>query len=350
MSGSPYRSKEENPLNQVRDRLFLGDAERNSQADVADQFLVDLTDRRRRQDKHVRYGVLLALSTVIATGGVITDSTATVIGAMIVAPLATPIMAMGLAIVMAAPAQLRHATQMVLLSIVVVVGLAFVIVWLMPDMVDFDDNSQVLGRTSPRVTDLMVAVATGFVGAYAACRRDVSSVLPGVAISISLVPPLAVVGVSVESARWADTWGAFVLFSANAVAMVLAAISVFLIAGYRPKHTGVRATSLKQAYLIVSMFIAVLLIPLGISTWNSVVTMNTTRAVNAEVPKWLEGTGFDYVRTDRYGKSMTIVVTGSGELPPTEPLVEGLTNELPSGTNLLLQQLNGETTDLGSIR
>ncbi|HUW17481.1 MAG TPA: TIGR00341 family protein, partial [Actinomycetes bacterium] len=251
-------------MNKLSDVLFRGTDERNSLRDVSESLLLDL-DTSTRRDRYTRYAVLLALSTVIATGGVVTDSTATVIGAMIVAPLATPIMGLAFALVVASPARLSQSVMLLAVSVVGVVGLAVALAWVMPDVVDFAHNSQVLGRTSPRVTDLMVAIATGFVGAFAAIRKDLSSVLPGVAIAISLVPPLAVVGLAVHYRQWDDALGAFILFSSNVVAMVLAGISMFWVAGFRPSVLPSRATSMRRAYGTVALMMAVLLVPLGIS-------------------------------------------------------------------------------------
>ncbi|MEU3092304.1 DUF389 domain-containing protein, partial [Streptomyces massasporeus] len=135
---------------------------------------------------------MLTLSSVIAAGGVLTDSTATVIGAMIIAPLATPIMGIALGSV-----QRRRTgaawTVLFACSLVIVMGMLFSTV--LPGDYDLLSNSQIASRTSPGLMDLVAALATGLAGAVALARRDVAAVLPGVAIAISLVPPLVVAGV-----------------------------------------------------------------------------------------------------------------------------------------------------------
>lgn len=77
--------------------------------------------------------------------------------------------------------------------LVIAIGVVFALA--LPGTFDLVGNSQISGRTTPGVLDLVAAVATGLAGAVALSRRDVAAVLPGVAISISLVPPLAVVGI-----------------------------------------------------------------------------------------------------------------------------------------------------------
>ena len=96
-----------------------------------------------------------------------------------------------------------------------------------------DLNPQVVGRTSPTLLDLGVAVATGIAGSFALSRKDVSDILAGVAIAISLVPVLAVVGITLGSGRTDLALGAFVLFLTNAAAILVAGAIVFTAAGYR---------------------------------------------------------------------------------------------------------------------
>jgi uncharacterized hydrophobic protein (TIGR00271 family) len=138
--------------------------------------------------------VLLFLSTIIATYGVIGDSVATVIGAMIIAPLMRPIMATAAGLVMGEVRRAGNSFLVVLASVFGVVALA----WLLTEInfatvISFDTNSQISGRISPRLIDLFTALAAGTAGAFAMSRDDVADSLPGVAIAVSLVPPLCVV-------------------------------------------------------------------------------------------------------------------------------------------------------------
>jgi uncharacterized hydrophobic protein (TIGR00271 family) len=132
-----------------------------------------------------RFTVLLFLATVIATVGVLADSTATVIGAMIVAPLMTPIMATAAALIMG---NMHRAINSLLLVAAGVTG-----------VISFTQNTQILGRISPRLIDLIAALASGAAGAFCLSRDDIADSLPGVAISISLVPPLCVVGIALSA-------------------------------------------------------------------------------------------------------------------------------------------------------
>lgn len=186
-----------------------------------------------RPAKWSAFWVLLVLSAVIATAGVISDSTATVIGAMIVAPLMTPILGTALALVLAERRPLVGSIGLVLAGAVLVVTVGFLIGLTHVGDVTAATNSQVAGRVSPRLIDLVAALATGAVGAFALVRSDISDTIPGVAIAISLVPPLAVVGLTLESGAPDEAMGALLLFATNVAAIVATGTLVLLLFGVR---------------------------------------------------------------------------------------------------------------------
>lgn len=163
---------------------------------MRDGLLFDGPDVRKKLS---RFWVLLVLAGIIATAGVISDSTATVIGAMIVAPLMTPILGIVVSVATGDAKNLARCIVLVVTGAIAVV----VIGWLFGQVASVDviaaNNSQVAGRVHPRIIDLIAALATGCVGAFALARSDISDTLPGVTIAISLVPPLAVVGLTLEA-------------------------------------------------------------------------------------------------------------------------------------------------------
>lgn len=171
---------------------------------MRDQLFFEGPEEGRRLS---RFWVLLILAAVIASAGVVADSTATVIGAMIVAPLMTPILGMMLAIVLADRLNLLRSITYVVAGALVVIAIGFLVGLPIPVPVVAETDAQVAARVAPRLIDLVAALATGAVGAFALTRSDVSDTLPGVAIAISLVPPLAVVGLTLElgstgTGRW----------------------------------------------------------------------------------------------------------------------------------------------------
>jgi uncharacterized hydrophobic protein (TIGR00271 family) len=154
---------------------------------------------------------LLSLAGVIAAAGVAADSTATVIGAMIVAPLMTLILGAMLAVVLGDRGNLARSLRLVFAGAAAVVAIGVVSGLVIPQDVVAQTNSQVAGRIHPRIVDLVAAIATGAVGSVALARRDIADTLPGVAIAISLVPPLSVVGLTLSSGAPDQALGALLL-------------------------------------------------------------------------------------------------------------------------------------------
>lgn len=275
--------------------------------------------------KRSAFWLMLVLSSVIAAAGVCSDSTATVIGAMIVAPLSTPILAVGLATVTGRGHLLRSSVFHLVLGIVVVIAVGFLFAQVLPNPTSVLDNSQVRGRTSPTLMDLLAALATGLVGAIAITRRDVGDVLPGVAIAISLVPPLAVTGVCLGSGEPALGLGALVLFASNVVAMIITATVVLVVAGYRPS-TAHRDRRHRGAYVLLGVTLCVVAVPMVV---NSLTTLWAAQITTA-TENWLrESPRNDVTSVTWQGHVATIAVFGPEVLPPLEDLRKSVADLLP---------------------
>lgn len=221
----------------------------------------------RLQRYLVRFTVLLFLSTVIAAQGVISDSTATVIGAMIIAPLMTPIVAATAALMMGNGPRAWRSLLLVAAGVLGVIIVAALLGILGIHVVDFNTNSQITARVSPRLLDLIIALAAGSAGAFAMSRDDVADSLPGVAISIALVPPLCVVGISLSGGQWADAWGALLLFLTNFLSILLAGGAVFALLGLGTAATEDMSHLNKgRAYRIITIGVLLVAIPLTATT------------------------------------------------------------------------------------
>ncbi len=135
-------------------------------------------DHGDRGAKLSGFWTMLVLSAVIALAGVLADSTATVIGAMIIAPLSVPIMGVALGIVRADGGMVLRSLGWVAAGVTAVVGLGVLAAIPLPDTVGTVANPQIAARTSPGILDMVAAVATGLAGAVGLSRKDVSDVLP----------------------------------------------------------------------------------------------------------------------------------------------------------------------------
>jgi uncharacterized hydrophobic protein (TIGR00271 family) len=180
-----------------------------------------------------RFVSLMLLSVAIATLGILADSTAVVIGAMLVAPLMGPVLGVAAALVMGWPRRVIRQSALIVIGSVLAVMLAVIIALSMPGAAR-PFPGELIARTSPNLLDLGIALAAGAVGAYGQVRYQASDALPGVAVAVALVPPLAVVGVSVQLTEWQMAFGALLLFSANVTGIVASATLTFIAAGFVP--------------------------------------------------------------------------------------------------------------------
>ncbi|GAA1465570.1 TIGR00341 family protein [Microbacterium thalassium] len=258
--------------------------------------LLDLLDLSHGDALSKRTGflIMLVLSGVIAVAGVLADSTATVIGAMIIAPLGTPILGIAAGIVTGHPGLVARSVMWVLsgLGIVVVIGVLLSVFIADPDVLT--TNGQITGRTSPRMVDLAAALATGTAGAFAMSRKDLSAVLPGVAIAISLVPPLGVVGVCAGQGAWNEALGALILFLCNVFALVIAGSIVFTMAGYARNPHASPTTNRKRAYSIVGVLAILIAVPLAVNSVITIYYARMTYAIHEATGAWLDDADIDY--------------------------------------------------------
>lgn len=293
-----------------------------------------------RGAKRSAFWTMLVLSGVIATAGVVGDSTATVIGAMIVAPLSTPILAVGLGIVTGRLSLVGRSLLYVIASVAVVVAIGFLFALILPNPTNVLTNSQVVGRVSPKLTDLAAAVATGFAGAIAITRRDVGDVLPGVAIAISLVPPLGVVGVCLGSGEPDLALGALVLFGSNMVVLIIAAVVVLMVAGYaRESADSPTAKWRGRAYAAL----AVVLIAVGIPiTLNSITTI-WARQVEVLAETWLGDTPDAEVSSvSWHAHGLVVEVRSPESLPDIADLQHAVNAALPTDPPVTVIHTVGE--------
>ncbi|MEM9133477.1 MAG: DUF389 domain-containing protein [Actinomycetota bacterium] len=199
--------------------------------ELYDKILYEGPDARRRLS---RFFTLMTFAAVIASVGVVAESTAVVIGAMLIAPLMRPLMGVSISLVMGWPVRLAHSAVVAVSGILLAVAIGVTVGLLLPAVLDTTTNAEILARVSPTTLDLVIAVAAGGAGAYGLSRPDVSDALPGVAIAISLVPPLTVVGITLSQAAWGQAAGASLLFAVNAVAIIIMGGLVFVITGVTP--------------------------------------------------------------------------------------------------------------------
>lgn len=226
--------------------------------------------------------LLVVLSCSIATMGLITDSPAVIIGAMLVAPLMSPIIGLGLASITGN----GHLVETALSELLKGAGLAIFLAMIMtiinrhlPFVVLQELPAEVLARTHPSPIDLVIAMAGGLAAAYAMTRPNISAALPGVAIATALMPPLCTIGIGLAFERWDVAGGAALLFITNAITIAFAAALVFSLRGFTPKALITRK-HISRTLLSSTMLVLVLLVPLSIYSYRFVNEANENRTIN----------------------------------------------------------------------
>ena len=180
----------------------------------------------------LNYWLEIIFSAGIATFGLVLNSPAVIIGAMLISPLMGPIMATGLSLAVGDLYLAIKAVGNLVASISLAIALSAFFVWLLPF---HSATNEILARTSPNLLDLGIALFSGLAGSVAVSRAGGTggvTTLPGVAIAVALMPPLCTMGFGLGSgANLRIMGGAGLLFLTNLVAIVASAFAVFLLIG-----------------------------------------------------------------------------------------------------------------------
>lgn len=223
---------------------------------------------RRSARPTVDFFVTLTLAAALASLGLLLDSPAVIIGAMMVAPMMTAILGMGFSIALGDLPFFWRAFSTTIRGSLLAVVMGFVVGLIVPGA---DITHEVLAFSQPTLLDLAVALASGAAAAYAISRKEVSAAFAGVAVAAALTPPLANIGLGLASQEWPIAWGAGLLFLANFVAIIAAGGLVFLWLGFRPKPGNLSSAAIRRRGLTsVGLLLLLVTIPLAILTSTSI--------------------------------------------------------------------------------
>jgi uncharacterized hydrophobic protein (TIGR00271 family) len=303
-----------------------------------------------------RFGTLMGLSVCLAALGLIADSPAVIIGAMVVAPLMGPVLGVAASLVMGWPKRGTRQAVIVVIGAVGAVALAAVISALLPGDLDGPPR-ELLARTEPNVLDLGVAMAAGAVGAYTLVRREAAEAMAGAAIAVALVPPLATIGIALESGRFDMAFGATLLVMANVVGVIFSGALTFLFGGFVPGVTlklGVGHVLRGLRWVVVAVLLMVF--PLQ---WDGPGILSPPPEgsdVDAVVEEWAAEAPTPVevinvvVEVADGAANVGVVVASSSELPSLDMLADQLSLELDRDVYVELQRVlsaTSEATGLG---
>ncbi len=209
---------------------------------------------------NVDFMALIGLSATIAALGLLQNSTAVVIGAMLVAPLMTPMIGAGLALVQGNQLLAREAGKAIVRGFLLALGLSVGFGLVVP--VD-GLSPEILARGAPTLIDLGVAFFSGVAAAYALARPNLSGAMAGVAIAAALVPPVASIGISLAHAELENARGAALLFATNLVAIILGSAALFWAMGVKAsKESAEGRLWVRRVVLALVLAVVALSIPL----------------------------------------------------------------------------------------
>ena len=206
------------------------------------------------------YIALMTLSSLIAAIGLVQSSAAVVIGAMLVAPLMTPMLGLGIALVQGNPIFTRITVRSIALGFTVALVASSVVGFGAQTGAFEEPTPEMLARGGPGLLDLFVAFVSGVAAAYASSRPNLLAAIPGVAIAAALVPPIATAGLSLSIGEYRLAFGATLLFVINTFCIVLAAqVSLWAVGMRKIKQESRMTARIGAAVMGAVLFLAVYL-------------------------------------------------------------------------------------------
>lgn len=271
---------------------------------------------------HIDFYILMLLATIISTFGLLMNNPAIIIGAMLIAPLMEPILGISLSSLTRNEHFLIRSMITLISGVLLAIGVSYVLSLPFPNL---SISAEVLARTNPSLLDLFVALATGFVAGYAKVRKHLSGALYGVSVSISLIPPLCVVGIGFATGKSEIYLGASLLFLTNLISILFSGVLSFLL--LRLSHY---QKSLKSL-ILPSISLILLGIPLSISLY----TIQQKKTLESELRQLLRLGTYTFqkmdiisIQTDMYTKPIDVLVTVRAKEAAISPKQVRLVEEL----------------------
>lgn len=283
----------------------------------------------------------LLAATVVATAGIASDSATTIIGAMLIAPLMSPMLGCALATAMGRPRAALRALALTVGGMVLVAVASIGITAVIPVAADMETNAQVLARTAPRLVDFLIALAAGFMAALASMRADIPDAVPGVAISASIVPPLCVVGAGIYEGVPEASIGALTLFVTNFLAIQMMGGLVYLLMGLGARRLSEVGEQTRQIwYAFVALAAAIVVGFLFTTSMGVVGQTQRERAVQGAAVAWLDGTDYRVESLAVDEGDVYVRIAGHGTVPELEELNDALVEQDVDVASLSLSVLD----------
>ncbi len=290
------------------------------------------------------YYLMLLMAGLIALLGLLTNSVAVVIGAMLISPLMGPIISSGLALTIGDLPLARLAFRTIAISVVLTILVTAFVTLLSPLK---EPTSEILARVRPNIYDLFIAMLSGVVGAVALCtKRNYLITATGVAVATAVIPPLSVAGYGLGTGQIMLGLGGFLLFFTNFVAIVLTSDLVFFIMGFRSNQVQTHQYSQRTRLLVIGGLLTLISIPLIYTLAVDIQKVKTKKRIERVLKKHLNKeehsrmTGYLFKQVKKKMDVMATVNTVQYLAKPAEQAMESeLKESLGKPVDLHLEQV-----------
>ncbi len=327
---------QQKPSETIYNRIAFIELSGKKKADVADKILTDLFAGRI-------YVFELLLSVVIAALWLLINSTAVVIGAMLIAPILRPIQGMAFSISTGSNSLYMKSWRLLIGSILASIVMSAFIAFLVP----FDaPTAEILARTSPTIIDLMIALAGGTIALLSLWFTRLSESVAWVAMAASLIPPLCVCGIGLAWFEWDIARGSFLLFSANLIAIIIVGVIIFYAFGFYPTNKQGQKTSAMQLVLVLLttlVVIAPLLTGLQSIVRDIEIKWGIQTAMKVTLP-WVDANSrlesFDYTLENKIvSVTATLKTSDTTRITPADKavLIQAIANKINRPVSLTLE-------------
>ncbi|MCA9352970.1 DUF389 domain-containing protein [Patescibacteria group bacterium] len=205
--------------------LLFRDIDEHNKTKAIDSLIVDSSPKPA-------FFFMVIMSVLMASFGLLLNNAAVIIGSMLIAPILSPILSIGLGITLGDNDLMRRSGFTIIKSVGYSVGLSAMTTWLLWSVVGGNElktalNPEIISRIEPNIIYLFIAIVAGLATAYARVKPEVNDALPGTAIAVALVPPIATIGIGVAFLNLEIISGALSLFILNAIGIIVAAMFMF---------------------------------------------------------------------------------------------------------------------------
>jgi uncharacterized hydrophobic protein (TIGR00271 family) len=249
----------------------------------------------------VGYFLMLTLANLIALTGLLINSTAVIIGAMLISPLMGPMLSFGFSFITGDKVIWQKSIRKITISVVGTILVAAFATFISPLN---DITNEILSRTTPNLYDLLVAFFAGTAGAAAICtKKNYLTIVPGVAIATAVIPPLSVTGFGLGIGNIFIATGGFFLFFTNFVAIVITSCTVFYFYGFRPGlANGMDKAQLRKRIVFLSVVLFAISIPLIYTLGKTISEVKLKKDIQTSLREVLDKKGMSRLSDFTYFK------------------------------------------------